>query len=952
MRNRKPIPQKIKTVLQKEIGSVCPFCQSKDVDHFEFHHIDEHPENNQITNLLMLCPTCHSKITKDDISYEEVIKTKRRVSGELKPKLTKEVEELLTKGKVSRNEGKLNEAASIYTEALALSEKLNDHFAIAKCKLALASILNDKYEFPCEALKYIKESEEYFRDNNLDDNIADALYEASIAELATEEFDNARMHLLEAVEINKRQNDKYGEAECYHQMGWLEHGQGHLDKSKEFYRKAIEICEQEYTKQDKKLISSRIGACYTHIALVNKAEGNISEAESHLTKGLDYFRQSELPISIGQTLFFLAELKLKTQQLGIGQKYLQEALQIFYEIKEFRWLAEALDLLSLLHYNFGDKQKGIEIFHAAIKAIEETNDTKNKLKYYRKLAELYKIEKKYEEAENLYLQVIDLSDKENIDDEYFRAIMGIVMLKKIQDKPKERNEFARKGIDRLKQVLINTQREFKKAETLGDIAALYTESENYIEAKKYLLISKDAFINLANKNGIAQCIGALAYIYHLEGDYKKEGETNKELKELTEGTYNYFAQASAAFNLCVYEIENKKFDLAKKYFDEAEYLNYSYDLDLYEKLDELEYGLNKAKDSYSTPEFGIKELIYDLYELLKYYPEEAEDLLRFWLYYNGNELFSNFRLLDGLKFLVVTNNTNHFLKWADLFYPYSELFIQSFYDGFEQGETTYFHYPHERLIPKGVSFLAVPADQEMPKDVSNVKFTISKLSKEEYFKERANKSSIIRRRSAKLGPYTLFFVDDKDIKHPNHKSKWEYEFKKHGIKLKPYKGNIILGFPMHFPKQFESLLLKSAADEILRKKIFFDLNDRGDYKDRFFSDLTMSDQLGFIPVYEYRLPKSERVIITEHTTINIPIFVSSDCVKYDAQIRSIKNLILKFSLKVKTENIQSKNLKLDIEEYSYFSNNDNTKLELYITQFETYNKLEKQVALVYQPENK
>ena len=114
MRNRKPIPQKIKTVLQKEIGSVCPFCQSKDVDHFEFHHIDEQPENNQISNLLMLCPTCHSKITKGDISNEEIIKTKRRVSGELKPKLPKEVEELLTKGKVTRNESKLNEARSIY----------------------------------------------------------------------------------------------------------------------------------------------------------------------------------------------------------------------------------------------------------------------------------------------------------------------------------------------------------------------------------------------------------------------------------------------------------------------------------------------------------------------------------------------------------------------------------------------------------------------------------------------------------------------------------------------------------------------------------------------------------------------------------------------------------------------------------------------------------------------
>jgi hypothetical protein len=37
------------------------------------------------------------------------------------------------------------------------------------------------------------------------------------------------------------------------------------------------------------------------------------------------------------------------------------------------------------------------------------------------------------------------------------------------------------------------------------------------------------------------------------------------------------------------------------------------------------------------------------------------------------------------------------------------------------------------------------------------------------------------------------------------------------------------------------------------------------------------------------------------------------------------------------------------EEYSSFSGNGKIKLELYVTQYETYNKIEKQVALVYQP---
>ncbi|MDT0294886.1 HNH endonuclease [Mesonia ostreae] len=79
-RNKKriPIPKvaKVKAELQKEIGSICPFCTNDDVGHFQIHHIDEDPSNNDTFNLLLLCPTCHSKITKEDISKQDVIDKK------------------------------------------------------------------------------------------------------------------------------------------------------------------------------------------------------------------------------------------------------------------------------------------------------------------------------------------------------------------------------------------------------------------------------------------------------------------------------------------------------------------------------------------------------------------------------------------------------------------------------------------------------------------------------------------------------------------------------------------------------------------------------------------------------------------------------------------------------------------------------------------------------------
>lgn len=77
-KERKKIPQqtKVRAVLQQEIGSQCPFCENTDVGHFQIHHIDENPSNNSMQNLILICPNCHSKMTKGDIPPIEVMEKK------------------------------------------------------------------------------------------------------------------------------------------------------------------------------------------------------------------------------------------------------------------------------------------------------------------------------------------------------------------------------------------------------------------------------------------------------------------------------------------------------------------------------------------------------------------------------------------------------------------------------------------------------------------------------------------------------------------------------------------------------------------------------------------------------------------------------------------------------------------------------------------------------------
>lgn len=76
MKPRKKPSQRRRALLQKEIHSACPFCSSQEVDTFEVHHINELPDDDSFENELMVCPTCHAKITAGTISRNDVYRKK------------------------------------------------------------------------------------------------------------------------------------------------------------------------------------------------------------------------------------------------------------------------------------------------------------------------------------------------------------------------------------------------------------------------------------------------------------------------------------------------------------------------------------------------------------------------------------------------------------------------------------------------------------------------------------------------------------------------------------------------------------------------------------------------------------------------------------------------------------------------------------------------------------
>lgn len=86
--DRRKIPKVLEKRVFQEASSRCPFCSEAEVASLEIHHIDGNPSNNVLENLLLVCASCHSKITAGVITASEVRDMKAHLS-EVRPSATR-----------------------------------------------------------------------------------------------------------------------------------------------------------------------------------------------------------------------------------------------------------------------------------------------------------------------------------------------------------------------------------------------------------------------------------------------------------------------------------------------------------------------------------------------------------------------------------------------------------------------------------------------------------------------------------------------------------------------------------------------------------------------------------------------------------------------------------------------------------------------------------------------
>ncbi len=72
-------PARVDKLVWQEANSQCGFCPERDVSALQVHHIDSDRTNNAVENLILVCASCHTKITAGVISTADVMWKKRQL---------------------------------------------------------------------------------------------------------------------------------------------------------------------------------------------------------------------------------------------------------------------------------------------------------------------------------------------------------------------------------------------------------------------------------------------------------------------------------------------------------------------------------------------------------------------------------------------------------------------------------------------------------------------------------------------------------------------------------------------------------------------------------------------------------------------------------------------------------------------------------------------------------
>ena len=764
--------------------------------------------------------------------------------------------------KVMFDEAEKSADAEHYLEAKLKYEEILKHPKIAalplariKAKIFIASILRDNN--PDAARPLFRECLDELRTTPSERLREYVLVQFGDMESISGNLLEAKGLLIEAQEIANRLGGRLRIASILQSLAWLADSQGQLDEAIKLFDQAAELFMAEFQRHDaatEKQAMVGLGGCFNNKSITQKHKLDLVGSLSSLNEAIKWYRKSDSQHNLAVALYLLAEGKFADAKWSEGEKCLDESLQISMKQKDFIWASHCLDLRGRLKVSHGGEKQALDDFTAALSLMRENGKPKEVLDYLGKVAFITAKQGLKDEARKLFTEAKELSEKHELWDDYADAILDLSKLEEGKDANTNRKEALTIAIASLEKLLPKTQVKGRRAFLIGRIGSLYQQSGNLEEALNWFTRAKQLFEEIGDIAGVANCLGSFAEIMRKQNNPNEELKIYRQILNLAQGKPMPHLVAGTKINMGVCLMENGSFREAKQSFEEADEICRKYHLHEFE--DSVRGNLERVShwiEAHKPAAMDFSQLVRELHELVAFFPEAKDSILRFWYYVRDTELHSNCRSQSGLKLFVVEDDTKMFLHLAEKLAPYLDLALQAVNVEFPGWGIDAVPYPKDKAFPNRVAIAGVKKD--MP----------------------------------------IGGVEPQYVQFIHGALHWPYIVTSDEAKSK-ITGNIgciIAGRAKGLPPQAHELMLGLKQEEIITKKVLFFPFERPADESRLLDDLRLAKEQTLIPFYNERLPESDEVEVLTSTELKFPIISSTATDKNRRQVAQTKRKLVR-----------------------------------------------------------
>jgi tetratricopeptide (TPR) repeat protein len=753
---------------------------------------------------------------------------------------------LFDEGRSLAYEGRYREALTKCQEAQELAASLDHPLARLKAKVNIASILRiDDSDAARTLLRECLVDLESTPSDRIRENVLGLLgdMEALAGNLLS-----AKTYLAESQHLATEFHNDLRIAENLAALALVADQEGELDRAETLYDEAISHFMVEYQRESPKTAkeaSRGIGICFNNKSVTAKHRLDHVGAVASLEQAVAWLQRAGSEDDLARALFLMADAKFAEAQWDSGLKVLQDALKLATKLENHVWIARCLDLGARLKFTLGDQKGALADFSAAMNLMREKGKPQDLLEYLGKVSRVCAKHGLHDEARKLLKEESNLAQEYDLVEHFVNATLDLADLENGPQAKAKRSEAATMAIDALERALPVEQTPRHRAFLMGRIGSLHHRLGEFDEALDWFARAKRIFEKVGDVAGVANCLGSSADVMHDQKRPVDELGIYREILALVAGTPLHDLIARTKNNLGVRLMQEGYLREARQNFEQA------YDLCFKHRVpglqEELTRNLEKIShwiEAYKPAEMNLSQLVRELHELVAFFPEARNSLLRFWYYARDAEIHANCRQLAGVKFMIAENDTDRYLALVDKLKLYSDLNLQVVSSEFPGWGIDFVPYPQDRPIPSRV---AVPRVERKEKEAIYVSFV----------------------RGGVHWPYS--WTSDEATSDQSGKT-----------------GNVLFGRARGLPPQAEQLMLNHSAEIILEKKMLFMPVERADAESRVLEDLRISREQGLIPIFSDRLQTSDEIEGIAHMPLSFPAFSSALPGTDQRHIREIK----------------------------------------------------------------